>query len=75
MAHLPQKNPSSICGLKGCTQFAWPLVAIADPRPYAGLRQITKAGLLAYPPSRQPSHPDESKQWHPVAKRVLFSSR
>ena len=34
-----------------------------------------QAGLLTSPPFQQPSHPDVSKQWHAMAKRVPFSKR
>jgi len=43
--------------------------------PDAELWRSVKAGLLASPPFQQPSHSDQSKQWHNITKRVPFSFR
>jgi hypothetical protein len=68
---LLKQKPFKPFGLKGCTQFLGPY-CYTYPLFTAELMQAAEAGLLAPPPYWQPSHFDRSKQWHSVAKRVLF---
>jgi len=68
-SHGPEiKIPGPIISIRGCPIFIrWMLFAA----PVREGKTHVQAGLLTFPPLRQPSHRDSSQQWFARAEEVF----